>query len=373
MVPAREHTRFDALRAALDDTPGTIRFARAPGRVNLIGDHTDYQDGYCLPIAIDRDVLVAFRPRADGRVQVMSLDLDARVELPASSEIEPWAQTVASTLAVVSEHIGRPVPGFDAAVSSTVPIGAGLSSSAAFDVALSLAATTIAGEDLEPTVLARLAQEIEQRASGVPCGLMDQLASVGGRRDHALLLDCRSCAITPVAIPAGLGVLVVHSGLERALAGSAYAERRAACEAAATQLGVAALRDATLDQVADNPFARHVVGENARVLAFVDALRAGDAPAAGELMLASHRSLRGDFAVSTPELDRLVDLSVAAGAYGARLTGAGFGGCIVALVAATELSRIAASVGQAYRDETGHEPAAFAVHAVDGAGLVAPS
>jgi galactokinase len=373
MAPARDHTRFDALRAALGDTSGTIRFARAPGRVNLIGDHTDYQDGYCLPIAIDRDVLVGFRARADERVHVTSLDLDARVELPATGEIDSWARAVASTFAVVSERIGRPVPGFDAAVTSTVPIGAGLSSSAAFDVALSIAATTLAGHDLEPTVLARVAQEIEQRASGVPCGLMDQLASIGGRRDHALLLDCRSFAITAVAIPAELGVLVVHSGVERALAGSAYAERRAACEAAAARLGIAALRDATIDQVADNPFARHVVSENARVLAFVDAVRANDAPAAGGLMLASHRSLRDDFAVSTPELDRLVDLSVGAGAFGARLTGAGFGGCIVALVPATELSRIAATVEQAYHAETGRAPAAFAVKAVDGAGLVAPS
>ena len=373
MAPACEHTRFDALRAALGEPADAIRFARAPGRVNLIGDHTDYQDGYCLPIAIDRDVLVGFRPRADGRVHVTSLDLDARIELPATGQVEQWARAVAATLAVVSERVDRPVPGFDAAVTSTVPIGSGLSSSAAFDVALTIAATEVAGVGLQPTMLARVAQEIEQRASGVPCGLMDQLASVGGRRDHALLLDCRSLAITPVAVPAGLGVLVVHSGVERALAGSAYAERRAACEAAASRLGVAALRDAAIEQVADDPFARHVVSENARVLAFVDALRTGDAPAAGALMLASHRSLRDDFAVSTPELDLLVDLSVAAGAFGARLTGAGFGGCIVALVPATELSRIAATVDRAYRAETGREPAAFAVKAVDGAGLVAPS
>src|SRR2546427_692239 len=170
-----------------------------------------------------------------------------------------------------------------AALPSTGPMGSGLSSSAAFDVALTIAATTVAGIDLEPRVLARAAQEIEQRASGVPCGVMDQLASVGGRREHALLLDCRSLAITPVTVPAELGVLVVHSGVERALAGSAYAERRAACEVAAARLGVAALRDAAIEQVADDPFARHVVSENARVLAFVDALRTGDALAAGAL------------------------------------------------------------------------------------------
>jgi len=373
MAPGHELARFDALRAALGEPVDTIAFARAPGRVNLIGDHTDYQDGFCLPIAIDRDVLVGFRPRADGRVHVTSLDLDARVELPETREIEPWARAVTATLAVVSRHIDRPVPGFDAAVTSTVPIGSGLSSSAAFDVALTIAATTVAGIEFEPTELARAAQEIEQRASGVPCGLMDQLASVGGQRDHALLLDCRSLAITPVAIPAELGVLVVHSGVERALAGSAYAERRAACEAAAARFGVATLRDATIEQAVDDPLARHVVSENARVLAFVDALRSGDAPRAGALMLASHASLRDDFAVSTPELDLLVDLTVAAGAFGARLTGAGFGGCIVALVPSSELARIAAAVVDPYRAGTGREPAAFAVRAVDGAGLVAPS
>ena len=373
MAPAHEHARFDALRAALGEPIDAIRFARAPGRVNLIGDHTDYQDGFCLPIAIDRDVLVGFRPRADGRAHVTSLDLDARVELPATSEIAPWARAVAATLTVVSTRIDRPVPGFDAAVTSTVPIGSGLSSSAAFDIALSIAATTVAGVGFEPTELARAAQEIEQRASGVPCGLMDQLVSVGGQRDHALLLDCRSLAITPVAIPAELGVLVVHSGVERTLAGSAYADRRAACEAAAARLGVATLRDATIEEVADDPFARHVVSENARVLAFVDALRSGDALAAGALMLASHRSLRDDFAVSTPELDLLVELSVAAGAFGARLTGAGFGGCIVALVPAGELAHIAAAIVEPYRAETGREPTAFAVRAVDGAGFVAPS
>src|SRR5258705_4251571 len=191
MAPAVEPARFDALRAALGEPVDAIQFARAPGRVNVIGDHTDYQDGFCLPIAIDRDVLVGFRPRPDRRVHVTSLDLDARVELPETSEIAPWARAVAATLAVVSTRVDRPVPGFDAAVTSTVPIGSGLSSSAAFDVALSLAATTVAGVDLEPTELARVAQAIEQRASGVPCGLMDQLSSVGGPRAHARLLPRR--------------------------------------------------------------------------------------------------------------------------------------------------------------------------------------
>ena len=373
MARTRESGRFDALRDALDDHSGGVRFVRAPGRVNLIGDHTDYQGGWCLPIAIDRDVLVGFRGRTDGRVCVRSLDLDASVELPAASEIAAWARPVAVTLAFVRDRAGADSPGFDAAIASTVPIGSGLSSSAAFEVALVLVSASVAGVVLDATEIALAAQEIEVRASGVPCGVMDQLASVAGQHDHALLLDCRSLEITPVPLPPDVGVLVVHSGTERQLAGSAYAERRAACEAAAARIGVAWLRDATVEQVADDPVARHVVTENARVLGFVDALRARDAVRAGALMVESHASLRDDFAVSTPELDVLVELSVAAGAFGARLTGAGFGGCIVALVARDRLEAVATAVTERYRSDTGLEPDAFAVTAVDGAGFTGPS
>ena len=254
-----------------------------------------------------------------------------------------------------------------------MPIGSGLSSSAAFEVALTIVAASVAGVELTAIEIALAAQEIEQRASGVPCGVMDQLASVAGRRGQALLLDCRSLTITPVPLPDALGVLVVHSGLPRQLANSAYAERRAACEASAARLGVASLRDATPDQVADDPFARHVVSENARVLAFADALRTGDASRAGALMVASHASLRDDFAVSTPELDLLVEASIEAGAWGARLTGAGFGGCIVALLAAERIDEAASLVTERYRTTTGLEPHAFAVRAVDGAGFVEAS
>jgi galactokinase len=373
MARTRESARFDALRAALGDGSGDIRFVRAPGRVNLIGDHTDYQGGWCLPIAIDRDVLVGFRVRADGRVRVRSLDLDASIELPSESEIAAWARPVAATLALLHERAGANRPGFDAAITSTVPIGAGLASSAAFEVALVLVAASVTGIALDATGVALAAQEIERRASGVPCGVMDQLASVAGRRDCALLLDCRSLEITPVQLPPDLAVLVVHSGTERRLADGAYAQRRAACEAAAARLGIASLRDATPERVADDPIARHVVHENARVVAFAGALRAGNAVRAGELMMQSHASLRDDFAVSTPELDLLVDASVDAGAFGARLTGAGFGGCVVVLVARDRSDALAASVTARYRKDTGLEPDAFAVTAVDGAGFTEPS
>jgi galactokinase len=373
MARAHASARFAALRAALEPAADELEYVRAPGRVNLIGDHTDYQGGFCLPIAIDRDVLIGFRVRADGAVSVRSLDLDATVELPAAGEVEAWARPVVATLELLRERPDADDRGFDAAITSTVPIGSGLSSSAAFEVALVLVAAHAAGATLDPTSVALAAQEVELRASGVPCGVMDQLASVCGRRGHALLLDCRSLEITPVPLPDDIGVLVVHSGTERQLAGSAYAERRAACEAAAARLGVEFLRDATPQQVAGDPLARHVVHENARVGAFADALRASDCARAGALMLESHASLRDDFAVSTPELDLLVDLSVDSGAFGARLTGAGFGGCIVALVPREQLTTIARAVTERYRDETGLEPDAFAVVAVDGAGFTGPS
>jgi galactokinase len=205
----------------------------------------------------------------------------------------------------------------------------------------------------------------------MPCGIMDQLASVAGRADHALLLDCRSFEVEAISLPPGLGIVVVHSGLPRALESSAYAQRRRACEAAAERLGVRSLRDASAAQVADDPFARHVVSENARVVEFVQHLRDGDLASLGRIACESHRSLADDFSVSTPQLDLLVSLAVASGAYGARLTGAGFGGCIVALVAASESEEMVASVVARYRAETGLAATAFPVSAVDGAGPVA--
>jgi galactokinase len=201
---------------------------------------------------------------------------------------------------------------------------------------------------------------------------MDQLASLFGVAGHALLLDCRDLGVTPVPLPTTHAVLVVHSGLPRTLAGSAYAERRSACEAAAARLGLASLRDATAAQVADDPIARHVVSENARVRAFATALGTGDVNALGPLLLASHASLRDDFAVSTSELDLLVDLLVEHGAIGARLTGAGFGGCVVALVQRNHADDCAARTVRAYTTRTGIGPQAFVVRAVDGAGPVSP-
>ncbi len=213
---------------------------------------------------------------------------------------------------------------------------------------------------------------MELLATGVPVGLMDQLAAVFGRRDAALLIDCRSLDIEAVPLPAALAVGVVHSGMARALASSAYAERRGACVAAARRLGLPALRDADPADVRDDPIARHVVSENARVVDAGTALRHGDVTRLGALMVASHDSLRDDFRVSTPELDALVDALLDAGAIGARLTGAGFGGCVVAVTAPERRDEILAAACDRYRARTGLEPRPFGVRAVDGAGPLIP-
>jgi galactokinase len=372
--PAPGDARVRRLLDALGQVTGA-RTLRAPGRVNLIGDHTDHQRGFCLPLAIDRDVLVAFVPRDDRRVVVRSLDLDGTVTVAADGssaprEVDPpWGRLVAGAVRALAAH-GRTPTGLDAVVSSDVPLGAGLSSSAAFGVAVTMALATVGRLELDARALALAAQDAEHVATGVPCGIMDQLASVAGHAGCALLIDCRSLDVEPIPLPGSLEVLVVHSGLPRTLESSQYAERRRACEAVAARLGLTSLRDATPDQVADEPFARHVVSESARTVAFADALRRDDVAALGPLMLESHASLRDDFAVSTPELDALVEGLVGAGALGARLTGAGFGGCVVALVATGRLAAVADDACARYRLATGREPDAFAVRASDGAGPV---
>ena len=309
---------------------GTVR-AFAPGRVNLIGDHTDYMGGWAMPMAVEWGTTVEVRP--GGTVVKLSSSEEPEPALVGIDVTDPrsvtpsWARYVAGVVAVV-----RPSTGATGTVRTTLPVGAGLSSSAALEVAVALAL----GFDGPPIELALACQRAEHLASGVPSGVMDQLASVLGRAGHALLIDFRSLDVVPVPVPADVDVVVVHSGQARALAGSAYAERRAQCEAAAAVIGP--LRDASVDDLErlDDDLlrrrARHVITENARVLAFADCLRAGDRAGAGRLMAASHRSLAEDFEVSTAALDALVtELSAVPGVHGARLTGAGFGGCVVAL------------------------------------------
>jgi galactokinase len=353
------------------------RWFRAPGRVNLIGDHTDYNEGFVLPVAIDLSCIVRATPNDDGVVRLTSQSVDGAVELAADGSTDPtdveqtWGRYAAGVVGTLADR-GRPPIGIDAIISSTIPLGAGLSSSAALEIALGLALCDAAGFELSQIELALACQEAEQVATGVPCGIMDQLTSLAGRHNHALLIDCRSLDIQPIPLPPRLAVLILHSGMSRALVDSEYGERREACEAMAALLGLPALRDATPEQVADEPRARHVVSENARVLEAAAALAEGDVAALGPLLNASHQSLRDDFDVSTPELDALVQALRDAGAIGARLTGAGFGGCVVGLSSRDEADRIVETAAGRYWAQTGHQPRAFVFRAVDGAVRIPP-
>jgi galactokinase len=305
--------------------------AFAPGRVNLIGDHTDHQGGLVLPIAIDLGTTIVGEPAGD-RVRFRSSDEEGIVEmsLGGTSSLAggpEWGRYIAAIVELV-----RPTEGFVGTISTTLPLGRGLSSSAALELSVALAL----GFDGSPVELARLCRRSEYLAVGVPCGIMDQLASAAGVANHALLIDCHETSVTPVPMPESVDVLVVDSGERRSLTKTAYNERLAECARAAEVVGplrflpdVAGIGDPVVRRRA-----RHVVTEVGRVGAFVAALRADDNQGAGALMVESHESLRTDFEVSTPRLDALVEyLSAAPGIYGARLTGAGFGGSVVALAA----------------------------------------
>ena len=330
--------------------------AFAPGRVNLIGDHTDYTGGFVLPMAIQLGTTV--RAASGGRRVTLrstsdSAPADVPIDIDDPSGVCPgWARYVAGVVAEL-----RPATGIVGTVTTSLPVGAGLSSSAALEIAVALAL----GFRGPPLELARLAQRAEHRASGVPCGLMDQLTSAAGIQGHALLIDCTTHEIDAVAVPDDCEVVVLDSGTRRALAGSPYAERRAACESAAALLGP--LRQATAADVMALPDptlrrrARHVITENARTVAMAASLRAGDLAGAGELLQESHASLRDDFEVSTAALDDLVHhLNGQPGVFGARLTGAGFGGCVVALTEPGTLAdgwKVVPSSGARCDDEDG--------------------
>ena len=327
--------------------------AYAPGRVNLIGEHTDYNDGFVLPCAIDRGTAVAFG-HGDGLSTVVSADFseadafDTRAPFVAAPG---WRAHVRGVAAVFADR-ALTLPPMHLAVAGDVPQGAGLSSSASLAVALGGAFSTIGGFGMGETDIALIAQSSENRYVGTACGNMDQLAAAHGRAGKALMIDCRSLSVTPVAMPDDVAVLIVHSGITRGLVDSAYNERRAACEAAAAAMGVDALRDATpamvgaaaLDSIT-RARARHVVSENARVGAFAAAVSAQDWGAIAALMAASHASMRDDFAITLPPIDALVEAlaQAAAGRGGARMTGGGFGGCVVALAAQDRLDAVRAA------------------------------
>ena len=357
----------------------------APGRVNLIGEHTDYNEGFVLPFAIDRRTLVALGVRDDRTLRIASTFADELAEIDldalAPESLDGWSAYPLGVAWALGEHGAdlSAVPGVDLFIDSDVPVGAGLSSSAAIESAVAMALNDSWRLGLDRPTLARVGQRAENVAVGAPTGIMDQSASLLGAADHAVFLDCRSLVseLVPLGLAeAGLAILVIDTGVKHAHATGGYGERRAACERGAAALGASSLRDLTVDDLPrarqlldDVTFrrVRHVITENQRVLDTVEVLRESGATAIGGLLDASHRSMRDDFEISVPELDLAVETAVAAGAIGARMTGGGFGGSAIALVRVDDLSRIQVAVDNAFGEHAYGQPDTFVVTASDGA------
>jgi galactokinase len=346
----------------------------APGRANLIGEHTDYNDGYVLPFALPLRTVVAAAPAAGPGWSVWSEQSGERAEFgPADltpGRLDGWVTYVAG-VAWALRDAGYEVPPANLAIASDVPLGAGLSSSAALESAVLTALVDMGGVDLPVDERPALAQRAENVFAGAPCGIMDQSASIRCREGHALFLDCRSLAVEHIPFDlaaTGLALLVIDSRAPHAHVTGEYADRRSACESAAATLGVAALRDlAPTDLPAALPRldplvarrVRHVVTEDQRVLDTVALLRAGDPRDIGPLLTASHASMRDDFAITVSQVDVAVEAALAAGAYGARMTGGGFGGCVLALVDADAVDRVTAAVADAYAARSFNPPVSF--------------
>jgi galactokinase len=362
--------------------------ARAPGRVNLIGEHTDYNDGFVFPVAIDRDVYVAARATGDDRARLFAANFRRRTEFPLADvrhhPSERWSHYERGVV-VMLQREGHAVGGFQAAIEGDVPSGAGLSSSAAVEVATATALKALFRLVIDPVHLAVLCQRAENQFVGVNSGIMDQFISALGRQDTALLVDCRSLDYRHLPVRGDLQIVVADTAVKRGLVDSEYNRRRAECEEAVRLLGqqidgVRALRDVSseqLDRYADSlpdvvrRRARHVITENERVVRGVAALEAGDLAAFGRLMDESHASLRDDYEVTVPQLDAMVDAAHnVPGVLGSRMTGAGFGGCTVSLVETAAVDRFLAEVPARYRRETGLEPRVYVCQAVDGAQIV---
>lgn len=395
MVQMLDTQRF-RVREAFHGRFGTPEFViRAPGRVNLIGEHTDYNEGFVFPVAIDREVVIAARRRDDRTVvlysnnyeQQDSFDLD-HIEKVSGEGAPTWSNYIRGVVSVFLEA-GLAIGGFEAALEGNVPQGAGLSSSAALEVATGTLLTNLFDLDVDAKRIALLGQRAENRFVGVQCGIMDQFISSLGKRDHALMIDCRSLDYRAVPLhlgEKGASIVILDSKVKRGLVDSKFNDRRRECQEAVKHLQtllsrpeLASLRDVTpadLEHVGDRlpqtifSRARHVVTENDRVLQSVSALEGGDLERFGSLMNQSHESLKIDYEVSCPELDLLVSLAQGIpGTYGSRLTGAGFGGCTVNLVDNAALEGFEATVLAAYHEQTGLNAGFFVCEAVDGAGV----
>ena len=362
------------------------RFAAiAPGRVNLIGEHTDYNDGFVLPIAIDRQALITAAPTAAPFSTLVALDLDETLTIDLTRSLQPqtdqrWANYLLGVVQQFTDR-GLAVGNLDLVLTSTIPPGGGLSSSAAIEVAVATILEQHLDTKLDPTDKALLCRQAEHAFPGTPCGIMDMFTAVNARPGHALLLDCRSLQAQAVPMPPAdeAVLLIADTGVKHELAAGDYADRRATCEEAARALGLASLRDATIERVEEalpDPVQRrragHVVSEIARTLRAAEALKSGDLTAFGDLMFASHESLRDDYEVSCRELDVLVDAARAmreegAGVYGARMTGGGFGGCAIVLCRPEACEAVTARLGEAMEAAQLARPSVFATHAAGGA------
>jgi galactokinase len=361
--------------------------AAAPGRVNVIGEHTDYNDGFVFPMAIDRYTLIAAAPALDdaSTIQLRSTVEKTPVRIDPSQPMKPEKKGTWSNypLGVIAGFVERRIklPGFDALIHSTVPLGGGLSSSAALEVSTATLLEVITGQKLDPVEKALLCQKAEHEYAGMPCGIMDQFISVMGRKDHILLLDCRSRKTELVPMTDNsLELLITNTNVKHELTGGEYAKRRAQCEEAARVIGVASLRDANPEQLDQarakmDPVVyrrgRHVISEIERTIHAAAGVRASNWPTVGQLMYASHASLRDDYEVSCAELDTVVDIAreigAVGGVFGCRMTGGGFGGCTVALVQADKVKAISSRIEEHYEKRTKIRPTLFVSRPAAGA------
>ncbi len=374
----------DQVQAAFEARTGAHPqfLIRSPGRVNLIGEHTDYNDGFVLPMAINRNVWLAASPRADNRVRVYSLDMQTESEFDLErfpEKIAGWGSYV-QAVAWVLRQAGYTINGWEGVVASDVPIGSGLSSSAALELAAARCFAETSNIPWDPVHMAKLCQRAENEWVGMNCGIMDQLIVAAGRQDHALLIDCRSLALEAVPLPADAVVVVMDTGTRRGLVESAYNERRSQCEAASAFFGVSHLRDVSIADFEQRggkmdagltQRSRHVITENARTVEASQRMKVGDLESLGRLMNESHDSLRDDYEVTNDALNIIVSLARSqAGCYGARMTGAGFGGCAIALVEKRTAESFVKDIHQRYEAETGLTPVLYVCHATDGVNLV---
>ena len=365
------------------------RVFRAPGRVNVIGEHTDYNDGFVFPVAIRYSTWVAAALREDSKVTAYSENLgesrEWNLDDPATRRRNDWSDYVAGVM-VVCREAGSPIRGADLRIHGEVPIGSGLSSSAALETSVAFALLSLANAGLDRTKIAQLCQKAENEFVGMRCGIMDQFVACHAQAGKALLLDCRSLEYQLASLPGGTSLAICNTMVHHELAASAYNERRAECEAgvrllAARLPGIRALRDVSIQQLEqygrDMPSnvykrCRHVIAENRRVEDAFAALNRGDLQSLGALMAQSHRSLRDDYEVSCRELDCMVEIASAlTGVHGSRMTGGGFGGCTVNLVAEERVDEFQLVVSERYQEATGKRPAIYVSDAADGAGEIA--